>query len=64
MALNTQLTSVKVRKDLFKEFKVECVRNKFSITKLNERCMYLYLTDEAWRTNLHNTLHTELTGSL
>lgn len=61
---DTQLTSVKVPKELFKQFKMSCVMYKFSITKLTERCMYLYLTDEAWRTNLHNTLDTQLTGSL
>lgn len=61
---DTQLTSVKVRKDLFKEFKLECIRNKFSITKLNDRGMFLYLTDEEFRKKLNNTLDTQLTGSL
>lgn len=61
---DTQLTSVRVRKDLFKLFKIECVRNKFSITKLTERCMFLYLTDEEWRKNIHNTLNTQISGSI
>ena len=42
----TQLTSVKVDKDLFDEFKVECVRRKFSLNKLVNRAMDLYLKDE------------------
>lgn len=59
-----QLTSVKIPEDLFEEFKIACVKYKFSTQKLTERSMYLYLTDETFRTNLHNTLHTQLTGSI
>ena len=59
-----QLTSVKIPEDLFEEFKIACVKFKFSTQKLTERSMYLYLTDEAFRINLHNTLHTQLTGSI
>lgn len=46
---NTQLTSVKVDKDIFDNFKVECVRRKFSLNKLVNRAMDLYLTDESFR---------------
>lgn len=46
---NTQLTSVKVDKDIFDNFKVECVRRKFSLNKLVNRAMDLYLTDENFR---------------
>ena len=62
--VNKILTSVKVPEDLFKEFQLECVRNKFSLQKLTERSMYLYLTDKNFQTNLHNILHTQLTGSI
>jgi hypothetical protein len=55
-----QLTSVKVPEDLFEEFKISCVKYKFSIQKLTERCMYLYLTDEEFRKNIHNQLDTQL----
>jgi hypothetical protein len=58
------LTSVKIPDDLWDEFRISCVKNKFSLQKLTERSMYLYLTDEDFRTNLHNTLHTQLTGSI
>lgn len=57
-------TSVQIPEDLFDLFKIECVRDKFSIQKLMERSMYLYLTDDEWRKNIHNTLHTQLSGSL
>ena len=41
------LTSVKVQSDLFENFKIECVRRKFSFQKLADRAIYLYLTDES-----------------
>ena len=44
-----QLTSVKVHRELFEEFKIECVKTKFSFQKLSDRAIYLYLTDEEFR---------------
>ena len=44
-----QLTSVKVPEDLFEQFKIACVKYKFSVQKLTERSMYLYLTNEDFR---------------
>ena len=35
------LTSVKVNSDLFHEFKVECVKRKFSFQKLSDRTIHL-----------------------
>jgi hypothetical protein len=55
-----QLTSVKVPEDLFEEFKIACVKYKFSVQKLTERCMFLYLTNEEFRQNIHNQLDTQL----
>jgi len=49
-----QLTSVKVHRHLFDEFKVECVRTKFSLQKLADRALYLYLTNEDFRKQVHN----------
>ena len=51
---NTQLTSVKVDKELFDNFKVECVRRKFSLNKLVNRAMDLYLSNEDFRKQLSN----------
>jgi len=58
MAKNQQLTSVKIDKDLFEEFKVACVKMKFSFQKLAERTMHLYLTDEEFRKQIHK--HSDL----
>ncbi len=52
------LTSVKIQPELFEEFKVACVRHKFSLQKLADRCIHLYLTDEDFRKKVHN--HTNL----
>lgn len=56
-----KLTSVKVDKSLWDDFRVECVRRKFSFQKLSERAIDLYLTDEEFRRKItnHNTLHTK-----
>ena len=40
------LTSVKVKSDLFENFKIECVKRKFSFQKLADRALFLYLTDD------------------
>ena len=52
------LTSVKVKSDLFENFKIECVKRKFSFQKLADRAIHLYLTDEDFRKNI--TSHTNL----
>ena len=56
-----KLTSVKVDKSLWEDFKVECVRRKFSFQKLSERAIDLYLSDEEFRRQItnHNTLQSK-----
>ena len=51
---NTQLTSVKVDKELFDDFKIACVKRKFSLNKLVNRAIDLYLTDENFRKQVTN----------
>jgi hypothetical protein len=53
------LTSVKIQSDLFENFKIECVKRKFSFQKLADRAIHLYLTDEDFRKQI--TSHTDLT---
>ena len=53
------LTSVKVQSELFEEFKVATVRYKFSLHKLTDRCIHLYLTDENFRKKLHSHINTD-----
>lgn len=54
------LTSVKVKSNLFENFKIECVKRKFSFQKLADRSIYLYLTDEDFRKQISNQTNIEL----
>ena len=54
------LTSVKVQSDLFENFKIECVKRKFSFQKLADRAIFLYLTDEDFRRQVTNQSKIEL----
>lgn len=54
------LTSVKIQSDLFNDFKVECVRRKFSFQKLANRAVFLYLTDEDFRKQITNQTSLEV----
>jgi|TARA_B110000090_G_scaffold124329_1_gene137711 hypothetical protein len=57
---NMTLTSVKVQNDLFENFKIECVKRKFSFQKLADRALFLYLTDEDFRKQITNQINIEL----
>lgn len=54
------LTSVKIQSDLFENFKIECVKRKFSFQKLADRAIFLYLTDEDFRKAITNQTNLEL----
>jgi hypothetical protein len=58
------LTSVKVHEELFEEFKMASIRNKFNLQKLTNRAIHLYLNDEEFRKQLHNHTELILSGSL
>tara|TARA_R100000657_G_C4554122_1_gene25664 strand:+ start:259 stop:456 length:198 start_codon:yes stop_codon:yes gene_type:complete len=55
---NQQLTSVKIDKELFEQFRVECIKRKFSFQKLSERAVHMYLSDEDFRKRIHS--HNDL----
>ena len=48
------LTSVKVNKEIFDTFKIECIKSKFSLNKLVNRAMDLYLNSEEFRKQVTN----------
>ena len=54
------LTSVKVKSDLFENFKIECVKRKFSFQKLADRALFLYLTDDDFLKQITNQTNLEL----
>lgn len=51
---NNSLTSVKVNKELYDEFKVNNIGNRFSLQDLVNRSMYLYLHDADFKSKLYN----------
>ena len=53
------LTSVKVKSDLFDDFKIECVKRKFSFQKLADRSLFLYLTDDDFRKKINSQVNLE-----
>ena len=59
-AKDMTLTSVKVKADLFENFKIECVKRKFSFQKLADRAIFLYLTDEDFRKKINNQTNLEI----
>tara|TARA_R110000803_G_scaffold37800_4_gene81612 strand:- start:383 stop:574 length:192 start_codon:yes stop_codon:yes gene_type:complete len=54
------LTSVKIKSDLFEDFKIECVRRKFSFQKLADRSIFLYLTDEEFRKKVNSQTNLDI----
>jgi hypothetical protein len=61
---NEKLTSVGIPPHLHKAFKIDCIENKFTLQKLVERSMFLFLTNKDIKKLLLNTVNTNLTGSL
>jgi hypothetical protein len=60
---DNKLTSVKVSEELFEEFRISCVKHKFSLQKLVDRSMFLYLTNEDFKKQIHNHINLSLSGS-
>ena len=54
------LTSVKVNKEIFDTFKIECIKRKFSLNKLVNRAMDLYLNSEEFRKSVTNHTSTKI----
>jgi hypothetical protein len=54
------LTSVKVNSKLWDEFRISCVKHKFSLQKLADRTIHLYLTDDDFRKKVHSHNNLEI----
>ena len=54
------LTSVKVNSKLWEEFRISCVKHKFSLQKLADRTIHLYLTDDDFRKRVHSHNNLEV----
>jgi hypothetical protein len=53
MIKNEKLTSVKITQPLFDKFKMACLEDNFSFKKLADRAIYLYLTDNDFKQQVH-----------
>ncbi len=58
---NTKLTSVKILKILYEDFRVKTINSNMNLQKLTNRAIDMYLTDKTFRNNLET--HEELTIS-
>jgi hypothetical protein len=57
------LTSIKISKSIYEDFKVLSKRSKMFLQDLTDRSMFLYITDSDFRHKIHSTYNTYYTGS-
>jgi len=60
---NIKLTSVKLIKGLYDNFKVHTVNSDMSLQKLTNRALELYLEEEKFRTKIETTQSLSISGS-
>ena len=57
---NLKLTSVEIDETLLREFKLQSIRDKFSLQKLVSRSIFLYLTNKEFKTQILNQLNIKI----
>jgi len=57
------LTSLKLPKNIYEDFRVLTKVNKMYLQDLTERALFLYITDSEFRHKIHSTYNTYYTGS-
>ena len=60
---NTKLTSVKILKELYGQFKIATVNTKMTLQKLTNRSMYLYMNDNNYKDIIETTDNLTISGS-
>ena len=58
-----KLTSVKILHDLYKKFKLNAVSDEFTLQKLVNRSMDLYLLDTDFKSQIHEYNNLKVSGS-
>ena len=53
---DTKLTSVKIISELYSKFKVESMKNEFTLQKLVNRSIDLYVEDDDFRNKIHGRI--------
>ena len=61
--MNYKLTSVKILKDLYKKFKYSSLSDEFTLQKLVNRSMDLYLLDDEFKQQVHEWNNLKPSGS-
>jgi hypothetical protein len=56
MSNEKRLTSVKLDTELYEEFKIQCLRDKFTLQKLTTRAIELYLNDKEFKAKVRTPL--------
>mgnify|MGYP003115735369 CR=1 FL=1 len=63
MRENIKLTSVKLIKGLYDNFKVQTVNSEMSLQKLTNRAIDLYLQEENFRNKIEESENLSISGS-
>ena len=53
---DTKLTSVKIISELYSKFKVEAMKSEFTLQKLVNRSIDLYVADDDFRNKIHGRI--------
>ena len=61
--MNYKLTSVKILKELYKNFKANTLDDEFTLQKLVNRSMDLYLLDKEFKSQIHEYTNLTVSGS-
>ena len=61
--MDYKLTSVKILQDLYKKFKVDALSDEFTLQKLVNRSMDLYIFDNKFKTQIHEWKNLKPSGS-
>ena len=59
----TKLTSVKILKILYEDFRVKTINSNMNLQKLTNRAIDMYLTDEEFRNDLETHEQLTISGS-
>ena len=61
--MDYKLTSVKILQDFYKKFKVDALSDEFTLQKLVNRSMDLYILDNKFKTQIHEWKNLKPSGS-
>ena len=61
--MNYKLTSVKILRELYKKFKLDALDDEFTLQKLVNRSMDLYVLDNKFKAQIHEWENLKQSGS-